>query len=54
MEFLNTKQVAEFFGTSLATARQMMKRKDFPLIMVGKNMKVRKDALIKWSEERRV
>ena len=54
MVFLNTKEVAAILGCSLPTVRHIMKRRDFPLIRVGKNMKVSKAALIKWSETRRI
>lgn len=54
MVFLNTKDVASILGCSLPTARRIMQRRDFPLIRVGKNMKVSKAALIKWSETRRI
>lgn len=52
--FYGTKDVATFFGCSIPTARQIMCRKDFPLIKVGKNYKVMKTALEKWAMEKRV
>lgn len=54
MVFLNTKEVAAILGCSLPTVRHIMQRKDFPLIRVGKNMKVSRDALKKWAEERHI
>jgi excisionase family DNA binding protein len=54
MVFLGTKEVAAILGCSLPTVRRIMQRRDFPLIRVGKNMKVSKAALIKWSETRRI
>ena len=54
MKFLNTKDVAKAFGCSLPTARQIMRRQDFPLIRVGKNMKVSNSAFLKWAETRRI
>lgn len=51
--FYGTKEVAEMLGCSVPTAREVMMRADFPLIMVGKNMKVSKPGLEKWSLERR-
>lgn len=51
---LSTKEVAAILGCSLPTVRRIMQRRDFPLIRVGKNMKVSKAALIKWSETRRI
>lgn len=54
MIFLNTEQVADALDCSLPTARRIMKRQDFPLIRVGKNMKVSKAAFLKWAEKRRI
>ncbi len=47
--FYGTKDVAHFLGCSPPVAREVMRRADFPLIMVGKNMKVSKQALKEWS-----
>ena len=52
--FLDTKDVAEALGCSLPTARSIMNRADFPLIRVGKNYKVSKDALLEWTKKRRI
>lgn len=52
--FYNTKEVAQMLGCSIPTAREIMYRKDFPLIKVGKNLKVEKSAFISWASERRV
>ena len=52
--FYDTKEVAQLLGCSIPTAREIMQRPDFPLIMVGKNYKVYRDALIRWAMERRV
>lgn len=52
--FLNTKEVAETLGCSLPTARAVMMRADFPLLRIGKNFKVNKQAFIEWSKNRRV
>ncbi len=54
MTFYTTKEVSQMLGCSLPTAREIMRRKDFPLIKVGKNMKVEKNAFITWASERRV
>lgn len=53
MIFLTTEDVAACLGCSVITARQIMSRKDFPLIRVGKNYKVFKPAFEKWAMERR-
>ncbi len=54
LKFLNTKQVATALGCSLPTARRIMCRPDFPLIRVGKNMRVLQQAFIEWAETRRI
>ncbi len=54
MQFIGTKEVAALMGCSIPVARQTMRRKDFPLIMCGKNLKVMKCELIKWASQRRV
>lgn len=51
--FYTTSDIAEILGCSMITARQIMNRKDFPLIRVGKNYKVFKPAFEKWAMERR-
>lgn len=52
--FLDTKDVAKMLGCSLPTARNIMNRADFPLLTVGKNYKVSKEALIEWTKKRRI
>ena len=54
LKFLTTKDVANILGCSLPTARNIMMRADFPLIRVGKNMKVEAQALKEWTCKRRV
>lgn len=54
MIFLDTKAVAQYLGCSLPTARQIMYRSDFPLIKVGKNLRVERSALKKWAQDRHV
>ena len=52
IKFMNTKEVAQALSCSLPTARRIMQREDFPLIRVGKNMKVSSKALEEWSMKR--
>lgn len=52
--FYTTKDVAKFMGCSIATARQLFYRSDFPTIKVGKNLKVAKTAFENWCNQRRV
>lgn len=54
IKFLNTKDVAKVLNCSVPTARQLMMRADFPLIKVGKNLKVEEQAFIDWANKRRV
>lgn len=54
VEFFGTEDVAKCLGCTPGVARQIMKRRDFPLIMVGKNMRVSKLAFEVWAMERRV
>ena len=54
MRFIGTKEVAQLMGCSVPVARQIMRRKDFPLVMCGKNLRVMKSEFIKWASERRV
>ena len=53
MQFIGTKEVAALMGCSVPVARQIMRRKDFPLIKCGKNLKVMKSKLIEWASVRR-
>ena len=52
--FYGTKDVARILGCSIPTAREIMQREDFPLVMVGRKMTVLKSALEQWASQRRV
>ena len=54
IKFLNTRDVATVLNCSVPTARHLMMRADFPLIKVGKNLKVEEQAFIEWANKRRV
>ena len=54
MQFIGTKEVAALMGCSIPVARQIMRRKDLPLIKCGKNLKVMKSKLIEWASVRRI
>lgn len=54
IKFLNTSEVSNALGCSLPTARNIMMRADFPLIRVGKNLKVELSAFQEWAKKRRV
>lgn len=49
-----TKEVARFFHCSIPTAREIMRRDDFPLLKLGGKWMVLKSALIKWASEKRI
>lgn len=50
--FYNTADIARLLGCSIGTAREIMYRKDFPLLKIGKNLKVNKNAFEDWSRNR--
>lgn len=52
--FMDTKDIAKALGCSLPTARAIMRKQSFPLIRVGRSMKVSRDAFLKWSQGRHV
>ena len=52
--FYGTKDIAKCLGCSLPTAREIMHRSDFPLIKVGKNLKVLKAAFEEWAMKQRI
>lgn len=52
--FLGTKDIAQSPGCSIPTARGIMHRPDFPLIKVGKNLRVSKEAFMRRAGERRI
>ena len=49
--FYKSSDITRILGCSDPTARQIMNRKDFPLIKVGKNYRVYKTAFEKWAME---
>lgn len=54
IKFLDTKDVAKALGCSLPTARNIMLRAEFPLVMVGRSMKVSEKAFEEWSKKRHI
>ena len=51
--FYNTADVAQMLGCSLPVARSIMYRADFPLLKVGKALKVSKPAFEEWASKNR-
>lgn len=54
MQFIGSKEIAYLMGCSMPIARQIMRRKDFPLVKCGKNLKVMKSAFLKWAAEKHI
>ena len=54
MKFIGTKEVAALMGCSIPVARQIMRRKDFPLVKCGKNLKVMTAKFMEWASTRRI
>ena len=54
MQFIGSKEIAALMGCSVPVARQIMRRKDFPLIKCGKNLKVMASKFMEWASERRI
>lgn len=52
--FYTSKDVARIMGCSIPTANEIMHRRDFPLITVGRKLKVYKAAFEKWAMEKRI
>lgn len=52
--FLGTKDVAKILNCSIPTARTLMHRKDFPLVKVGRALKVYAPALDEWARGHRI
>lgn len=52
--FYGTKELAGILHCSVPTAREVMRRKDFPLIIVGGKWLVLKKALEEWAMSKRV
>ena len=50
--FYNTMDVAKMLGCSPPVARAIMYRADFPLLKVGKSLKVSKPAFEEWASKR--
>lgn len=51
--FYGVKDMARMMGCSIPTARDIMHRKDFPLLSVGNRLKVSKEAFSQWTMQRR-
>ena len=54
LKFYNTKEVAQMLYCSIPTAREIMRRDDFPLLIVGGKWLVLKTALEQWATQKRM
>lgn len=52
--FYGTADVAKMLKCSVPTAREIMRRTDFPLLKVGGKWRVLKTALIEWASKKRI
>lgn len=48
---LKAEHVAEILGITQRHAYEIMERKDFPLIRIGRLKRVNRDAFFKWLEQ---
>ncbi|MBQ3023376.1 MAG: helix-turn-helix domain-containing protein [Clostridia bacterium] len=51
--FYGTKELAKMFHCSIPTVREIMRREDFPLLIIGGKWLVLKSALEKWAMQKR-
>lgn len=49
---LGARDVMAFLGIARPTAYELMNRKDFPSIRIGRSLKVTKQALLAWLEQK--
>lgn len=49
---LNSFEVASILRTSPTTARTIMKKRDFPLLRIGRNLMVEKGSFYRWLQSR--
>jgi hypothetical protein len=54
IKFYNTEDIAKMLHITLPTARAIMYRPDFPLIKVGRALKVSKPAFEEWTKRSNV
>lgn len=51
---LKAEDVQEFLNISRSAAYALMKRKDFPIIVIGKSKRVKAEDFLKWVEAQKV
>lgn len=53
LQFVDSAELARLMGCSVVQARQIMHRRDFPAVKIGKAWKVSRLALAEWASTRR-
>ena len=53
-ESLTSRDVSAILRCSLPTARDVMKRPDFPLLRIGRRLCVLRSAFFEWAKHRRI
>ncbi|HEF1852269.1 TPA: helix-turn-helix domain-containing protein [Bacillus cereus] len=51
---LKAEDIQEFLNISRSSAYALMKREDFPLIVIGKSKRVKAEDFLKWVEAQKV
>lgn len=54
MELLTVKELGEFLKIGRSKAYFLIKQKDFPIIKIGKNIRINKDNLLNWLNEKNI
>lgn len=54
IEILTTEDIAKILKCSKTMVRKLYRKDDFPVILIGKNYKVYKDAFIEWMKKRHI
>lgn len=49
---MNSIEVAKILRCSATTARAIMKKRDFPLLRIGRNLMVEKGSFYRWLQSR--
>lgn len=50
---LKASDIKEYLNISQATAYELMRRKDFPVIVLGKSKRVKREDFLEWLEKQK-
>lgn len=53
MEFINILEMAELLKISRSKAYELVKIKDFPIVKIGKCIRINKEELFKWLQKQK-